>query len=119
MERVRFIAHQGQQILFVDMTGCTPSEIEAISDTVEAIVTGQPKDSVLILADVTDARFDKDALDHVKKAAALDRPHTKRSAMVGSGKQHTALKEALKMFAQRDYRYFETKEEALAWLISP
>lgn len=117
MQRVQFITHAGKQILFVDMTNCTPADAVATSVEVQAIVTDQPENSVLILVDLTGAQFDKQAMDRMKAAAAYDRPYVKRSAMIG-GKEHTALKEALKIFARRDYRYFDSKEEALAWLVS-
>lgn len=118
MERVRFIPHRDKQVLFVDMTNCTPADALQVSDQVQALVTAQPKDSVLILVDLTGARFDKNALDRMKKAAAYDRPHVKRSAMIGGGKQEKTLKQALKFFSQREYTSFETKEEALDWLVA-
>jgi len=118
MERVCFISHRGKQVLFVDMTNCAPKEALETSDKVQAVVTAEPKDSVLILVDLAGARFDKSALDRMKKAAAFDRPHVKRSAMVGGGKQEKFLKQTLKFFSQRDYASFGTKEEALDWLVS-
>ena len=118
MQRVQFITHAGKQILFVDMTNCTPAEAVATSVEVQATVTEQPENSVLILVDMAGAQFDKPAMERMKAAAAYDRPYVRRSAMIGLGKEHTALKEALKIFARRDYRYFNTKEEALIWLVS-
>jgi hypothetical protein len=118
MQRIQHITHAGKQVLFVNMSNCSPAEGVAISDEVRAIVTEQPNNSVLILVDMTGAQMDKTAVDHMKAAAAYNRPYVKRSAMFGSGKEHTALKEALKIFSRRDYRYFESKEEALAWLVS-
>jgi hypothetical protein len=117
MERVSFITHAGRQILFVDMSNTTPEEIIQISNQVQDTVTGQPKASVLILVDLTGAQLDKKAIVRFKEAAAYDRPYVKRSAMIGAGEQHKALTEGLKIFSQRDYRYFQTKEEALKWLV--
>ena len=118
MERVRFISHRDKQVLFVDLSNSTPAEAQEISAKVQALVTAQPKDSVLILVDLAGARFDKNALDHMKKVAAYDRPHVRRSAMIGGGAQQKFLKQTLKFFSQRDYASFETKEEALDWLVS-
>lgn len=118
MQRVQFITHAGKQILAVDMTNCTPAEGPAIADEVQAIVTEQPRNSVLILVDITGAQLDKKALDRYKEAAAYDRPYVKRSAMIGGGREHRALQEALEIFSRRDYRYFDSKEEALNWLVS-
>lgn len=118
MDRVRFITHRGKQVLFADMTNSEPAEALKISEEVRQAVSSQPENSVLILAEVTGAKLDKKALDAVKAAAARNRPFVKRSAMVGAGKEHTALFEALRIFSRRDYHRFESKEEALDWLTS-
>ena len=118
MQRVQFLTHAGKQILFVDMSNSTPADAMTASVEVQATVTDQPENSVLILVDMTGAQFDKQAMDRMKASAAYDRPYVKRSAMIVLSNEHTALKEALKIFARRDYRYFDTKEEALAWLVS-
>ena len=117
MQRVQFITHAGKQILFADMSNCTPADAMAASVEVQATVTDQPKNSVLILVDMSGAQMDKPAIDRMKEAAAYNRPYVKRSAMFGAGKEHTAIKEALKIFSRREYRYFDTREEALAWLV--
>jgi len=118
MDRVRFITHRGKQVLLADMNNCDPAEALKVSEQVRQAVSSQPKDSVLILAEMTGAKLDKKALEAVKAAAARNRPFVKRSAMIGAGKEHTALFEALKIFSQRDYHRFEKKEEALDWLTS-
>ena len=118
MERVRFILHKEEKILLVDLTDCVPSDALQLAEEVQTLVTAQPKDSVLMLVDLTRAQFDKTALDRMKKAAAYDRPHVKRSAMIGGGKHEKTLKQALKFFSQREYTSFKNKEEALDWLVA-
>ena len=46
MDRVRFIAHQGKQILFIDMTNCVSEEAMLIASEVQRVVTAQPRNSV-------------------------------------------------------------------------
>ena len=51
-DRVAFIAHKGKQVLLVDFTNCTPEEVQSVSDEARRIITAQPQNSVLALADL-------------------------------------------------------------------
>ena len=53
MDRVRFVTHQGKQILFIDMTNCVSEEAMVIASEVQRVVTAQPRNSVLTLSDLT------------------------------------------------------------------
>jgi hypothetical protein len=46
MDRVRFITHQGKQILFIDVTNCAAEEVIELLTEVQRIVTAQPPKSV-------------------------------------------------------------------------
>jgi len=49
--RVRFITHQSKQILVIDMSNCSPDEVNKIFRTIPDLVTIRPLGSVLILSD--------------------------------------------------------------------
>ena len=87
-----------------------------ISRVLPTYVTAQPKNSVLLLADFTGAKFDKKILESVKQTLVFDRPHVKRSAWVGTAGLPKVFYEHLKSFSQRDLPLFETRAEALEWL---
>jgi hypothetical protein len=116
-ERIHFITHKGKQVLLVDATNCSSEELEKMSRLVPSYVTAEPKGSVLLLADVTGAKFDKKAMEMVKPALVFDRPHLKRSAWVGIESIPKVFFEQLKAFSQRDLPSFKTREEALGWLV--
>jgi hypothetical protein len=116
-DRIRFITHKGRQVLLVDATNCSSEQIEKLSHIVPSYVTEEPKGSVLLLADVTGAKFDKKAMEFVKPALVFDRPHLKRSAWVGTESIPKVFFEQLKAFSQRDLPSFKTREEALEWLV--
>lgn len=117
-ERIRFITHKGQPILLVDLSNCSPEEVAKTSSLVPSFVQPQPRESVLVLADLTDAKFDKDAVEAMKKALVFDRPHLKRSAWFGAESLPKVFYENLKAFSQRSLPTFKTREEALDWLVS-
>jgi len=117
MDRVRFLTHQGKQILLVDYTGCTRQTLLDILKERERIVMAQPKGSVLTLVDVTGAQFSKDTVEEVKLVAVRERDRVKRAAMVGVETIPKVLVDAVRTFAARDYHAFPTREAAMDWLV--
>ncbi len=116
-ERIRFFAHQGKQILLVDLSNCTASEIEQTTRKVPDYVTTQRRGSVLILTDFAGASFDRDALFAMKETAVFDKPFVKKSALIGTESLPHEFYEAMKTFSRRELPTFETRDEALTWLV--
>ena len=50
-DRLRFISHEGKQILLVDFSNCSAAEVEKVCRAVPELVTTLPRNSVLILSD--------------------------------------------------------------------
>ena len=117
-ERIGFITHKGQQVLLVDLSNCNAAELAKTSSLVPSFVQSQPRGSLLILADFSGAKFDKNAIESLKKALVFDRPHVKRSAWFGAESMPKVFYENLKAFSQRSLPTFKTREEALDWLVS-
>ena len=116
-DRIRYITYRGQRILLVDHSGCTAAELAAVCDLVPSYVTPEPDNSVLLLADFSNAQIDRDALEHVKLAAVFDRPHLKRSAWVITPSFPKAFYENVKAFSVRELRIFQTREQAMSYLV--
>jgi hypothetical protein len=116
-ERIRFITHQGKQILFVDMSGSTPSEVEKIARIVPDTVMMQPRASVLMLVDFTGTKFDAAAIRTMKESAVFDKPYIKASAWIGGEAMSETFLEELKSFSRREFPAFKTRLEALEWLV--
>jgi len=47
----------------------------------------------------------------------FDRPYVKRAAMVGAEHFPRVFYDALKIFSQREFSRFKTREEAMDWLV--
>ena len=116
-DRIRFITHEGKQILLVDLSNCSAAQADEICHMVPRFVTAQPKGSVLILGAFTGTKLDKKAFTTLKEAAVFDRPHIKRSAWVGTESLPKVFYQNVKSFSQRDLPTFKTREEALEWLV--
>jgi hypothetical protein len=117
MDRVRFTTHRGKEILLVDLTNCSAQEVIELLSDVQIIVTAQPRNSVLALGDLTGAEFSRAAVTRMKEVAVFDRPYVKRTAFVGAESLPQVFYQALKTFSQREFFRFETREEAMDWLV--
>jgi len=117
VERLGFINHKGESILLVDFSHCKKHDMLALLNKIQATMAEQPHNSVLSLADFTDAQVDREVAEQIKKVLTLDRPFVKRSAWVGTASLPRVFYENFRAFSQRDFPTFETREQAMDWLI--
>src|ERR1700730_17117124 len=111
--RVRFITHQGKQILLVDLSDSSAAEVEKVCRAVPDVVTARPRSSVLALTDFTRAAFNHEAIQVIKESAVFDKPYVKKSAFVGAENFPQKFSENLSSFSRRAFPAFKTREEAL------
>jgi len=103
--------------MLIDFRDCSPQEISAIVSEAQARIAKQPRNSVLTLADFTGAQVDKAASTRIKEALVFDRPFVRRSAWIGTESLPKVFFEGFKLFSQRDFPVFKSREEALDWLV--
>ena len=118
MERTRFIDHRGKRILLLDYSGIQNAE-QAISTVEQSkrVVAQHPPHSLLVLTDVKDARYNTAVLQALKELAAHNGPYVKASAIVGMNGLHRIAYQAVLLFSRRKIRAFDTREQALDWLV--
>jgi hypothetical protein len=116
-DRIRFIVHQGKQILLVDLSHCSAAEVEKTLRKLPEVVTARPRGSVLIFSDFTATSFDEEALRVMKETAVFDKPFVKKTAWLGAENFPQNFAESLSSFSRREFPVFKTREEALAWLV--
>ncbi|HXS75215.1 MAG TPA: hypothetical protein VN753_03485 [Terracidiphilus sp.] len=117
-ERIRFITHNGQRILLIDLSSCSADEVTSAAHLVPSYTTSEPPGSVLLLADFTGAKFDKTTLTALKEATAYTKPHLKRSAWIGVESLPKVFYDNIRNFSRRALPIFSTREEALAYLVT-
>ena len=116
-ERLRFIKHKGHAIFLIDLTHCTAKELLVLLDLVRADIARHAPGSVLTLVEIAGAEIDKAVATRIKEVLVLDRPYVKRSAWVGTESLPHVYYEHFKTFSQRDLPTFQTREEAMEWLV--
>src|SRR5690348_5493725 len=117
MGRVTVEEHLGHRIVVSDFRNCTAAELVDGIEEVMAIVTAQPSHSISTLTDFSGAQFDRDTIQRLKEAAAFDRPHVVRAAIIGADTLPDVYHKALENFSARRFAIFSTKEEALEYLV--
>ena len=115
-ERIYFVSHLGKQILVVDFSNCSATEVEKIARKVPDTATAQPRGSVLLLADFTGASFDEAAIRTMKESAVFDKPYIKKSAWIGATAVPQEFQEEIKSFSGRELPAFKTRQAAVTWL---
>jgi hypothetical protein len=116
-ERLRFIKHKGHPIYLIDFSHCTAKEILLLLDLVRVDVARHAPGSVLTLADFTGAEVDKNVATRIKEVLVLDRPYVKKSAWLGTESLPHIFYEHFKDFSRREIPAFQTREEAMDWLV--
>jgi hypothetical protein len=118
MEKLQFITYKGKRILVEDFTNqkVGPEFIEGIHKA-QALIANQPPKSVLAVFDATGASFNNDILNAMKEFTRANTPFIKAAAVVGiTGLLQIALT-AVSKFSGRNFVSFNTREEAMDWLI--
>lgn len=117
-KRLRFVNHKGQAIFLIDFSHCQGKDLLVLLDEIRADVARHEPGTVLTLADFSGAKVDKDVATRMKEVLALDRPYVKKSAWVGTDSLPHVFYENFKTFSRRDFPTFETREEAMDWLVT-
>ena len=117
-ERIRFVEYKGKQILLEDFTNVKKEdEFIALIEKAQQAVHSRPPKSVLVLVDLTNARFTTRISQVSKTAAEGNTPYVKASILVGVGGLMEIMMKAISGFSHREFMSVDTREEAMEWLI--
>jgi hypothetical protein len=116
-DRVKFITHEGREILYLNFADCRTDEALAVIEVSKKVIRTKPEQSVLTLTDVTNARFDDRVTEEMKNFTAHNKPFVKAAAVVGIAGLKKILFEAVMMFSKRKLHTFDTLDLAKDWLV--
>ncbi len=118
MDRVKWIEHKGKRILHEDFSGLQdPKDIYEVTDTSTALICKQPEASVLLLTDVTGARYSPSVIKRLEENSKLTTPYMKAYVMVGVKGLAMVVLEGFKVFTGLDVKLCDTLEEGKEWLV--
>ncbi len=117
MPNVQITQFEGKEIVVFDCMGKTPEEAQKVLSEGKIFVATKPLSSLLLMTVVTDLRFNTALSDAFKDFAAHNKPYVKASALVGISGLQKIIYSTIMTFTGRNIPIFNTKEEAMAWLI--
>lgn len=83
MPGISFITHKGVKILYEDVSQSKAEDILTFIQGAKAIITAQPKNSILALVNVKDASFDPTIISALKDFMKSNAPYIKCAAVYG------------------------------------
>lgn len=113
-----WIEHRGKRIFLADYSNFTNLEsLKAEAEYATSITIKEPKDSVLLLADVTGTLGDPAMVDYLKESASQDEENMKKMAVVGVSGYRRIFLRAVLQFTRLDAKSFDNLEDAKDWLV--
>jgi len=115
--RVRFIDHLGVRVLFINYSHCDVAMLKAVAEEGHRVIAREEPNSVLTLNDVTGTTFDKESVAVVQAKVAANAPYVRRAAVIGIHGLQRLIYEGVQAFSKRRIPHFDTRMEALTWLV--
>lgn len=123
MDSVRWEDHRGRRYLLMDGSRNDRAAAWKSYEDFHALLYQEPLDSVRVLADFSDSYYESELTDKWKKAVEKDNTYVVQGALVGIEGGMKIMIAAYAFFARlrgvpvdKKLRYFESREQALAWL---
>ncbi len=117
-ERVKFIKHREKDILLLDFSNAQTDEVLTIIEDAKRVISESPEQSLLTLTDVTNARFNEQVGEGMKKFTMHNKPYVKAGAVVGITGLKRIIFGAVMAFSKRKLESFEDREQAKQWLVN-
>lgn len=114
--RVTFIDQGPLSILYLNLSKTKIEDVLTVINQAKPIISSHAPRSLLILTDVTDARFNTDVVSQMKEFTAHNKPYVRASAVIGVTGLKKVIFDAINRFSGRNLRSFDDKYEAISWL---
>ncbi len=113
-----FLQHRGKRIYLIDAEGIDASRVEPLAAQAAAEIRAEPRGTVLTITHVKDARVDQRLVQALRELAEGNAPFVKAACVTGLSPMHKLVFYTVKILARRDFKQFETVEEAKDYLAS-
>jgi hypothetical protein len=116
---VGFITHKGKQVLFSDYSHCNDKWDMIKMLEAAASHFKQSEGNLLVLIDATNAKGSSEYMDALKKyQKEIFDPNTHKGAIIGVTGLKKVLLQGLNLVANKKMTPFNSKEEALDFLVA-
>lgn len=118
MGNTEILKHKGKDVILVNLANCSPDSTFKILDEAHAVIAKSAPKSALILTDSSNATYNGEVSTAMKAFSSKNTPYVKGSAVVGADALRKVLVSAIRLATKRDIKTFDTRTEALDWLVS-
>ncbi len=116
--RSKWIEHNGKKIFYQDYSNNFYNEQAVIDELkeVQAIVLGQPENSILVLSDFSNTEITANLMPILNSASNKTQSRIIKTAVLGITGVKRTLADLLSRITGQKLMYFETEQEAKEWL---
>lgn len=110
--------YKGKKIILIDLNGVQPDGIKSRVDFAKRIIFISEQNSVLLLTDFRDMKYDRERTDYAIQVSKDIKPFIKKSALLGvDGMKKIVFNSMLFITKRKNMRPFSDAQEALEWLV--
>ena len=103
--------------MIIDYSHC---EVEAMKELIaitRTLIATQLPNSLLTLSDVTGASFNIEVVEQIKEMTRHNAPYVRKGALIGVTGLQALIYTAVQTFSERNIPLFNTRGEALKYLL--
>ena len=112
-----FTREHGKEIFVLNFEGYDVVDAVSLVEECAKQVRQRPEHSVLTLTIATNLKFTPAFVDKLKELTKGNAPHVRKAAVVGITGLLSVAMTAVSIFSKRDFKLFDTKEEAIKYLL--
>ena len=116
--RVKLENQNDKTILLVDLSNTNPQEVQETIDEIDKSLQGQPKKSILMATDISNASVSAQTLKKARQVALKNGQNLERVAIIGASTSRRILLRSAAMSARVSNRvaFFDDPVKAKEWL---
>ncbi len=118
MGLTEIVQHKGKSIILINLSNCSAQTTFTVLDEAAEIIAKSAPKSALLLTDSTNAVYNSDVSTAMKNFSSKNTPYVKGSAVVGADAMRKVLVAAIRVATKRDIKTFDTREQAMDWLVN-
>jgi len=118
MPGAKFLGYKDKRILVIDLGNCDLENMVKIVKEAKVLIAKEPPQSVLTLTNVQGIKFHGLISKVAKEFTEHNKPFVKAAAIIGLDPVRVDDFKEIVDFARREFKVFESSEEAKDWLIT-
>lgn len=112
-----FTTEYGKEIFQLNFSYEDIEEAVPLIEECAKQIRQRPENSVLTLTIVADGKFNAELVEKLKGLTKGNGPYVRKAAIVGITGIYKIVMTAINIFSKRDFKHFDSKEEAIKYLL--